>query len=259
MKKSEHMRFLNAIVRKPGINYSEGITTAGLGKPDIKLALRQYEAYCRSLEKCGLFVEKLEPAHSFPDAVFVEDTAIVTGNIAVIARPGDLRRRGEENIVEKVIKKYRTVVRIEEPGTLDGGDICQTEDRFFIGISGRTNHEGAMQLKSILSHYGYSASLIEVHHTLHLKSGFNNLGNNRLLIHEQFYDNPAIKKYEKIIVPEKEAYAANVVRVNDHLLVPEGFPETLAKLKQLNIPLIILDVSEFRKMDGGLSCLSIRF
>lgn len=259
MKKSEHMRFLNAIVRKPGINYSEGITTAGLGKPDIKLALRQYEAYCRSLEKCGLFVEKLEPAHSFPDAVFVEDTAIVTGNIAVIARPGDLRRRGEENIVEKVIKKYRTVVRIEEPGTVDGGDICQTEDRFFIGISGRTNHEGAMQLKSILSHYGYSASLIEVHHTLHLKSGFNNLGNNRLLIHEQFYDNPAIKKYEKIIVPEKEAYAANVVRVNDHLLVPEGFPETLAKLKQLNIPLIILDVSEFRKMDGGLSCLSIRF
>lgn len=259
MKKSEHMRFLNAIVRKPGINYSEGITTSGLGKPDIKLALRQYEAYCRSLEKCGLFVEKLEPAHSFPDAVFVEDTAIVTGNIAVIARPGDLRRRGEENIIEKVIKKYRTVVRIEEPGTVDGGDICQTEDRFFIGISGRTNHEGAMQLKSILSHYGYSASLIEVHHTLHLKSGFNNLGNNRLLIHKQFYDNPAIKKYEKIIVPEKEAYAANVVRVNDHLLVPEGFPETLAKLKQLNIPLIILDVSEFRKMDGGLSCLSIRF
>lgn len=259
MKKSEQMKFLNAIVRKPGINYSEGISTSGLGKPDITLALRQHEAYCRSLEKCGLFVEKLEPAPSFPDAVFVEDTAIVTGNIAVIARPGDPRRRGEENTIEKVLKKYRTVVRIEEPGTVDGGDICQIEDHFFIGISGRTNHDGAMQLKSILSQYDYSASLIEVHHTLHLKSGFNNLGNNRLLIHEQFFDNPAIKNYEKIIVPEKETYAANAVRVNDHLLVPEGFPETLAKLEQLNIPLIVLDVSEFRKMDGGLSCLSLRF
>lgn len=253
------MNFSNAIVRKPGINYSEGITTSGLGKPDIILALKQHEAYCRSLEKCGLFVEKLEPAFSFPDAVFVEDTAIVTENIAVIARPGDPRRRGEENTIEKALKKYRTVVRIKEPGTVDGGDICQTEDHFFIGISGRTNHEGARQLKSILSQYGYSASLIEVHHTLHLKSGFNDLGNNRLLIHEQFLDNPAIKNFGNIIVPEKEAYAANVVRINDHLLVPDGFPETLSILKQLDIPLIVLDMSEFRKMDGGLSCLSLRF
>lgn len=253
------MNFSNAIVRKPGINYSEGITTSGLGKPDITLALKQHESYCKSLEKCGLFVEKLEPAFSFPDAVFVEDTAIVTENIAVIARPGDPRRRGEENTIEKALKKYRTVVRIKEPGTVDGGDICQTEDHFFIGISGRTNHEGARQLKSILSQYGYSASLIEVHHTLHLKSGFNDLGNNRLLIHEQFLDNPAIKNFGNIIVPEKEAYAANVVRINDHLLVPDGFPETLSILKQLDIPLIVLDMSEFRKMDGGLSCLSLRF
>ena len=253
------MNFSNAIVRKPGISYSDGITTSNLGKPDITLALKQHETYCRTLEKCGLRVERLEAAPSFPDSVFVEDTAIITGKFAVIARPGDPRRRGEEEIIEESISKYRSLVYIKEPGTVDGGDICQAGDHFFIGISERTNHEGAKQLESILSEYGYSSSFIEVNHTLHLKSGFNYIGDNYLLVHEQFSDNEAIKNLKKIIVPEKEAYAANIIRINDYLLVAEGFPETQSKLKQLNIPLIVLEMSEFQKMDGGLSCLSLRF
>lgn len=253
------MNFSNAIVRKPGINFSKGITTSGPGKPYITLALKQHEAYCQTLEKCGLIVECLEAAPSFPDAVFVEDTAIITRKIAIIARPGDSRRRGEEKLIEESIRKYNSLAYIKEPGTVDGGDICQAGDHFFIGISERTNHEGARQLESILSKYGYSSSFITVNHTLHLKSGFNHIGDNYLLVHEQFQDNPAIKNFEKTIVPEKETYAANVVKINDYLLVPEGFPETLAKLKQFNIPLIVLDMSEFRKMDGGLSCLSLRF
>ena len=253
------MNFSNAIVRKPGISYSEGITTSNLGKPDITLALKQHEIYCQALEKCGLRVERLEAALSFPDSVFVEDTAIITGKFAVIARPGDPRRQGEEKIIEESIRKYRSLVYIKEPGTVDGGDICQAGDHFFIGISERTNHEGAKQLESILSEYGYSSSFIEVNHTLHLKSGFNYIGDNYLLVHEQFSDNEAIKNLKKIIVPEKEAYAANIIRINDYLLVAEGFPETQSKLKQLNIPLIVLEMSEFQKMDGGLSCLSLRF
>jgi len=253
------MNFSNAIVQKPGISYSEGITTSNLGKPDITLALKQHETYCRTLEKCGLTVERLEAAPSFPDSVFVEDTAIITGKIAVIARPGDLRRRGEEKIIEESISKYRSLVYIKEPGTVDGGDICQAGDHFFIGISERTNHEGVKQLESILSEYGYSSSFIEVNHTLHLKSGLNYIGDNYLLIHEQFLNNPVLKDWGKIVVPEKEAYAANIIRINDYLLVAEGFPETQSKLKQLNIPLIVLDMSEFQKMDGGLSCLSLRF
>jgi len=253
------MNFSNAIVQKPGISYSEGITTSNLGKPDITLALKQHETYCRTLEKCGLTVERLEAAPSFPDSVFVEDTAIITGKIAVIARPGDLRRRGEEKIIEESISKYRSLVYIKEPGTVDGGDICQAGNHFFIGISERTNHEGIKQLESILSEYGYSSSFIEVNHTLHLKSGLNYIGDNYLLIHEQFLNNPVLKDWGKIVVPEKEAYAANIIRINDYLLVAEGFPETQSKLKQLNIPLIVLDMSEFQKMDGGLSCLSLRF
>ncbi|MCD6565563.1 MAG: hypothetical protein J7K53_06435 [Bacteroidales bacterium] len=253
------MNFSNAIVQKPGISYSEGITTSNLGKPDITLALKQHETYCRTLEKCGLTVERLEAAPSFPDSVFVEDTAIITGKIAVIARPGDLRRRGEEKIIEESISKYRSLVYIKEPGTVDGGDICQAGNHFFIGISERTNHEGVKQLESILSEYGYSSSFIEVNHTLHLKSGLNYIGDNYLLIHEQFLNNPVLKDWGKIVVPEKEAYAANIIRINDYLLVAEGFPETQSKLKQLNIPLIVLDMSEFQKMDGGLSCLSLRF
>jgi len=253
------MNFSNAIVQKPGISYSEGITTSNLGKPDITLALKQHETYCRTLEKCGLTVERLEAAPSFPDSVFVEDTAIITGKIAVIARPGDLRRRGEEKIIEESISKYRSLVYIKEPGTVDGGDICQAGDHFFIGISERTNHEGVKQLESILSEYGYSSSFIEVNHTLHLKSGLNYIGDNYLLIHEQFLNNPVLKDWGKIVVPEKEAYAANIIRINDYLLVAEGFPETQSKLKRFNIPLIVLDMSEFQKMDGGLSCLSLRF
>ena len=253
------MNFSNAIVRKPGINFSKGITTSKLGKPDITLALQQHEAYCRTLEKCGLIVERLEAVPPFPDSVFVEDTAIITGKIAIIARPGDPRRRGEEKIIEESISKYRSLVYIKEPGTVDGGDICQAGDHFFIGISERTNLEGAGQLESILSEYGYSSSLIKVNHTLHLKSGFNYIGDNYLLLHEQFSDNRAIKNREKIIVPEKEAYAANIVRIKNYLLVAEGFPETLKKLKQLNLQLLTINISEFRKMDGGLSCLSLRF
>lgn len=253
------MTFSNAIVRKPGISFSKGITTSELGKPDITLALKQHEAYCQTLEKCGLIVERLEAAPSFPDAVFVEDTAIITRKIAVITRPGDSRRQGEEKLIEESIRKYHSLTYIKKPGTVDGGDICQAGDHFFIGISERTNHEGARQLESILSKYGFSSSFINVNHTLHLKSGFNYIGDNYLLIHEQFSDNPEIRNWKKIIVPEKEAYAANIVRINDYLLVAEGFPETLKKLKRLNLKLITIDISEFRKMDGGLSCLSLRF
>ena len=253
------MNFSNAIVRKPGISYSEGITTSNLGKPDITLALKQHEIYCQALEKCGLRVERLEAAPSFPDSVFVEDTAIITGKIAVIARPGDSRRRGEEKIIEESISKYRSLVYIKEPGTVDGGDICQAGGHFFIGISERTNYEGARQLESILSKYGYSSSLIKVNHTLHLKSGFNYIDNNYLLVHKQFSNNPEIKNRKKIVVPDKEAYAANIVRINEYLLVAEGFPETLKKLKQINLQLLTINISEFRKMDGGLSYLSLRF
>ena len=253
------MNFSNAIVRKPGISYSEGITTSNLGKPDITLALKQHETYCRALEKCGLRIKRLEAAPSFPDSVFVEDTAIITGKIAVIARPGDPRRQGEEKIIEESISKYRSLVYIKEPGTVDGGDICQAGGHFFIGISERTNYEGARQLESILSKYGYSSSLIKVNHTLHLKSGFNYIDNNYLLVHKQFSNNPEIKNRKKIVVPDKEAYAANIVRINEYLLVAEGFPETLKKLKQINLQLLTINISEFRKMDGGLSCLSLRF
>jgi len=237
----------------------DGLTSADLGTPDYEKALRQHEGYVAALEKCGLEVVVMPPQAGYPDSTFVEDCAVVTRRCAVIARPGALSRRGEEIFVEIVLADlYDRIEHIAAPGTLDGGDVMRAGDHFIIGISERTNENGARQLKRILYDYGYSADLLRLDEMLHLKTGLNYVEDNKLLVSGEFVGHADLQQYSTIIIPEEEAYAANSLWVNGTVLVPEGFARTERLLKNAGCTTLPVAVSEFQKLDGGLSCLSIR-
>lgn len=252
-------RLTRAIVRLPGDNFGRGLTTAGLGAPDFRKMLGQHAAYVRALEHLGLEVLSLEPQPSFPDAHFVEDTAVVLPELAVIARPGAAARRGEEESIEPVLRPFRPVARIREPGTLDGGDVLVAGRRIFCGLSGRTNAEGARQLGRLAGELGYALTTVPVASGLHLKSGVNHLGGERLLLTKGMAGSGLFRSFEHVEVDPSEEYAANALLCNGSLVVPAGAVRTRRKLETLGMPLVVLDVSEARKMDGGLTCLSIRF
>ena len=255
--------FTKAIVRAPSANFASGLTTVDLGAPVFELALQQHEAYCRALEACGLSVTFLEPDERYPDSTFVEDTAVLTKRGAVIARPGVASRLGEVEQIERVLTyHFERLHAIREPGTLDGGDVCEAGDHFFIGISRRTNEAGATQLAALLEELGYASTLIDIRNLsniLHLKSGLAYLGGNRMLVIDEVKKLNRLSGYELIDVDKAEEYAANCLAVNDRILVAAGFPVLQQRLPQLNYETVVLDMSEFQKMDGGLSCLSLRF
>jgi len=257
------MRFQSAIVRVPGSNFADGLTTAELGKPVYEKTLLQHDHYCQALEHCGLELIRLEPDVRFPDGTFVEDTAVLTPHSAILTNPGADSRKGEVDIIRPVLSKcFEILYQIQPPGSLEGGDICEADGHYFIGISERTNLEGARQLANILTHQGYSSCFVDIRDTpgiLHLKSGIAYLGDNRLALAEAWIRMEVFDGYEIVPVDPQETYAANCVRVNDHILLPEGFPKIKGELEKLGCPVITLEMSEFQKMDGGLSCLSLRF
>ncbi len=252
--------FTHAIVRTPCPEMIRGITTASLGKPGHSEALMQHRAYIETLESLGLEVTVLAPDGRFPDSTFVEDVALCTPRVAVITSPGEVTRRGEEIEMEGVLGSfYDRLETIRLPGTLEAGDVMMTGSHYFIGISGRTNREGATQLTSILEKYGMSAETIELERLLHLKTGISYLGDDLLLVCSELADHPAFRKFRKILVPPHEAYAANSVWINGTVLVPSGFPQTRERIGQAGRKTLPLDISEFAKLEGGLSCLSLRF
>jgi len=252
--------FSHAIVRPPSPSCVDGITTAGLGTPDPALALAQHAAYVDALRSCGLHIVELPSEPALPDATFVEDCAVLTRRCAVVTRPGADSRREEAALIAPVLAEHFGVVeRIEAPGTLDGGDVMQVGDHFHIGRSARTDADGAAQLVAILERHGFSGSTVPMREMLHLKTGVNSLEEHRFLVTGEFVDAPAFAHGERIEVPPEEAYAANSLWINGTVLVPAGFPRTRGRIEALGLPVIELDVSEFRKLDGGLSCLSLRW
>ena len=273
-----HVVLTKAIVRSPAPNFLEGLTTASLGAPDYERALAQHEAYCRALEQSGLTLIRLDADPDFPDSTFVEDTALLTERGAVLTRPGAPSRAGEVESMRRVLDDYfPSLQSIQSPGTVDGGDVCEAEDHFFIGISERTNEAGARELADILASFSYTTSFIDMRHLrgkqsvpgavatgsspeiLHLKSGIAYLGDQRLAVIDALAGRVEFSSYELIHADDNEAYAANCVRINEHILVAAGFPLFEAKLPDLGYETIALEMSEFQKMDGGLSCLSLRF
>ena len=252
--------FKNAIVRKPCPEIINGLTSVSLGKPDYNKALDQHAGYVEALRSCGLNVKVLEADSQFPDSVFVEDVALCTSECAIVTNPGAPSRNDEKLEINAVLKSfYKHIEAIEAPGTLDAGDVMMVGKHFYIGISERTNGQGAEQLISYLERYGMTGSMVPLKEMLHLKSGLSYLEQNHLLITGEFINYSAFADFQKIKVDPDESYAANSLWVNSTVLVPAGFPRTLAKIKQAGYHTLILDVSEFRKLDGGLSCLSLRF
>ena len=268
--------FTRAIVRLPSPNFSEGLTSADHwadpGPPQFERAVEQHAAYCAALAQCGLTVTSLPPDPNYPDSTFVEDTAIFTERCAVIARPGAASRRGEVMDMSNVVANfYPNLLSIQAPGTLDGGDVCQAGDHFFVGLSERTNEAGGQQFAELLAPFGYTSSSVDIREIgglLHLKSALAYLGDNRLVVTEALdrallrYALPngrATAPYEIVRVSSVEEYAANCIRVNDHVLLAAGYPSFAQTLRGLGYQTIALEMSEFQKMDGGLSCLSLRF
>jgi len=255
--------FTHAIVRLPGANFAGGLTTADLGLPIYAKAIDQHARYCAALKRCGLDLIRLPIDLDYPDSTFVEDTAILTNHGAILAHPGARSRRGEvPSVGATLLPFFPQLARIEHPGTLDGGDICAAGHHFFIGISARTNAAGAQQLAAHLAHQGCTSTCIDIRGIpaiLHLKSGLSALGDHRLVVIDALADQPAFQGWELVRVDPAEIYAANCVRVNDHLLLAAGFPALRKTVHQLGYSTIELNMSEFQKMDGGLSCLSLRF
>ena len=252
--------FKHAIVRIVSKNFQHGLTSSKLGKPDYNKALIQHSNYIEALRKCRLKVLTLETDDRFPDSTFVEDTAVVNEDLAIIANLGETSRKGEEIEIREVLDKfYENVESIEKPGSLDGGDVLRVEDQYFIGISKRTNKVGALQLKEILKKYGFSSSLVKLKEVIHLKTGLAYIGDNNLIVSGEFIDNPLFQDYNIIKVDEDESYAANCIRVNNYVLIADGYEKLINSISSLGYKVLKLDITEFRKMDGGLSCLSLRF
>jgi len=252
--------FTKAIVRTPGRSMVKGITTSHEGHPDHDLALLQHQGYVEALKQCGLDVVILDPLEDYPDSVFVEDVGVCAPEFAVITNPGAESRNAEAAFIEPALSDvFSNIEHIKGPGTLDGGDVMMAGKHFFIGLSARTSRAGAEELIRILSTYGYSGSVIEIDGLLHLKTGIAYLEDNIMLVHQSLAEHPEFESYTKIIVPSEEAYAANAIRVNDFVLFPANYPITADKLRREGLKLIELPMSEFRKLDGGLSCLSLRW
>ena len=251
--------FTRALCRRPSPDLAAGITTADLGSPDFILACEQFDQYVVHLCECGLDVTVLNALEGFPDAHFVEDTAVVTPDVAVITLPGAAARQGEQHSIAKALDAHRTLAAIESPGTLDGGDVLMIGTHFLIGVSDRTNEEGARQLGAFLEAHGNTWQAVPVAAGLHFKSSVNLVGPDTLLVTEAFAGREELAAYKLICAPPGEEYAANTLLINGRLIMPEGYPGTRAGLEDLGQPIIELDTSEFRRMDGGLTCLSLRF
>lgn len=254
--------FRNVIVRIPSPHISEGITSANLGKPVYKTALKQHSDYVAALAKTGVNVTVLEPQDDYPDSCFVEDVALCTRECVIITRPGASSRRGEASLgdIQESLKKfYKNVEYIQDPGTVEAGDIMMVGDHFYIGLSARTNEEGAKQTIKILEKYGLSGSIVHLSEVLHLKTGLSYIENNNLLVAGEFKTKEEFKKFHRIEIPDNESYSANCIWVNDFVIVPKGYKTVREKVATLGYKILEVDTSEFRKIDGGLSCLSLRF
>ena len=253
-------KFRKAIVRTPCPEIVNGLSSAADSKPDYQKALEQHRIYVAMLEKCGLDVTVLDAVNTYPDSTFIEDVALCTSRCAIITNPGAPSRNGEKDSMKPVLQKFFTAIEtIQSPGTLEAGDVMMVDDHFYIGISERTNQNGAEQLMTILRNYRMSGSTIPLKHMLHLKSGLSYLEQNTLLVSGKFLENPKFKNFKRIVVDPSEAYAANSLWINGRVLVPRGYPVTKKKIENAGYATMEIDVSEFQKLDGGLSCLSLRF
>jgi dimethylargininase len=226
---------------------------------DVDRATIQHEAYERLLERLGCTVQRLPDEPQLPDSVFVEDTAVVLDELAVIARPGAQSRRPETESVTAALGKHRSLASVHAPGTLDGGDVLRVGQRIFVGLSGRTNDEGVRQLAELLAPYGYDVAGIEVRGCLHLKSAASAVSDDTVLVNPRCVDVEHFSAFRRIDVHPDEPFAANALLVDDTVVCVTTAPRTRDRLASAGFAVESVDVSELAKAEAGVTCCSLIF
>ena len=249
------MQSFTALVRPPGASFSQAISShPAKEKIDLSRAREQHRNYVNALKKAGAKILVASPEDYLPDSTFVEDTAFVFRDTAFLCFSKEEPRKNEVKSVEKILKVYRKTVRLDP--YLDGGDILDTPDTIFIGLSERTDARAIESLSQQIKKKVVSVPILK---GLHLKSAVSYLGNNILLLNPERVDSSAFNSFQWIEVEEKHSYAANCLAVEKLIFMPAGFPMIRKKICQEGFETIELDMSEFEKADGGVTCLSIIF
>jgi len=226
---------------------------------DIDLAVAQHTAYEHALESLGLRVISLPEQPDMPDAVFVEDLLLVFDEIAIITRPGATSRRAECDTLAEAVAPFRSMQRISEPATLEGGDVMRIGRDVFVGVSSRTNTAGIDELAGIISAFEYNVHPVEVRGCLHLKSACCSLEDGRILVNRRWIDAAPLREYELIDVASDEPHAANVVRIGTTVLMPAAFPHTQEIVRRQGLGVCSVNISELMKAEAAITCSSVIF
>ena len=226
---------------------------------DIRRARQQQQAYERLLSELGLHVISLPAEQELPDAVFVEDTAVVTDEVAVVTTMGCDSRRREVDSISPVLEKYRLLQSINGAGLLEGGDVVQVGRTLFVGVSTRTNVNGIAQLREIVTPYDYEVRPVQVKGCLHLSTGCGFIGRNTILANPSWVDLSPFEGFEIINVSPSEPWGANARTLADHVLISAASPQTAARVRERGFRVLPVAISEFEKAEGGLTCLTLIF
>lgn len=226
---------------------------------DLERARRQHHEYEQALVRLGCRIHQLDEEPALPDAVFVEDVAVVLDELAIVTRPGATTRRGEVESVAAVLADYRPMTRLSGPATLDGGDVLRIGRTLYVGIGGRTSAAGASQLADAVRVFGYEVCPVDVHGALHLKTAVTLVGEALLLMNPAWLDAGPFAGFDRIGVAPDEPFAANALRVGDRVIYPSAFPRTRDRLARHGVELLEVDVSELAKAEGGVTCCSLLF
>jgi dimethylargininase len=226
---------------------------------DIAKAIAQHKAYQDCLAELGVRVISLPAEPELPDAVFVEDAAVVVDELAVISIMGTPSRRPEARTLANALLRYRPLKFLVEPATLDGGDVLCIARRVFAGLSQRTNREGIAQLREALGAFGYEVQPVEARGCLHLKSACSYIGNDTILINRSWLDAAQFRGFQLLDVPDEEPAAANALLIGDVVIIPASFPKTRALLEERGFRVRTIDLSELQKAEAGVTCTSLIF
>lgn len=226
---------------------------------DLERARQQHLEYTSCLHTAGCTLIELEEQPDLPDAVFVEDTAVVLDEIAVITRPGALSRRPEVAAVAQALQPFRTLQTISAPATLDGGDVLCMDKTIFVGLSSRTNEQGAKQLADFVKPFGYAIQPVSVQACLHLKSAVSRIAADAVLLNPQWIPPSFFSAFRMFTVDPAEPQAANALWIQDRLIYSSTYERTAARLLQLGVDVIPIDMSELAKAEGAVTCCSILF
>jgi dimethylargininase len=226
---------------------------------DVGHARQQHQQYQSVLSEMGCAVLAVPTEPGLPDSVFIEDTALVLDEVAVLCRPGAESRRAEVAGVESVLRQFRDLVSIQAPGTLDGGDLLVVGKIIYAGLSTRSNKSGIEQLQRIVADYGFSVISVETTECLHLKSAVSEVAPGLLLMNPEWIERGLFKEYELLDVDKDEAHGANALLIGRDLIYPTSFPRTADKLIARGIDVTLVDLSELQKAEGAVTCCSLIF